>query len=468
MEGADVGPMRPTSGVGEIEDLAHTLTLLSKIDWTAHPSELALEALADLEMLRARLDGLCIGLTGERGTSLGAALAGHRSVASFLKTEVHFPKPEADRRAGLARRINDRASMRAVATALIEGRIGFAQAALIGKYSIADEVSWAFDDAVEAFFLPVAEQKDWAFFQRACLEWFEQRDVTQGEARDRRQDARQKVRVSTSFDGMVRIDGWLPTVEGSIFSIEYERLRRHLYDQDYAEARAKLGRDPKPDELGRTADERSVAVLVLMAQRSASFGEGPVSALPCVNVMVDYKTFAAATSELMGLPALYPAGGVRRTEMGLPVSPRTVVETLLQGHIRRVVFDPKGQVLDVGRKSRFFTGGLREAVMLQDQTCVEPGCEVPARFCEVDHCQSWADLGTTCIGNGNCRCRFHNGLKGSRSVDPIYDQRNGSLGFHVDPHVQDKPFVSKATYRKRPSSQPPMPEPRSVTGRNQC
>ncbi len=380
--------------------------------------------------------------------------------------------------------------MAAVHTSFLEGRIGFAQASLIAKYSVREEVSWAFDEAVETFFLPIAEQKPFKFFENACLEWFAQRDLTQGESRDRRQDALQKMRVSKSFDGMVRIDGWLPTVAGEIVSLEFERLRTHLHDLDWQKAKDRLGRDPLPDELGRTADERSVAVFVLMAQRSASLGDGPVTALPCVNIVMDYDTFVAASNEFVGLPALYPAGGICRTELGMPISPRNAIEVLLAGHIRRVVMDSDGHVLDFGHKKRFFTGGLRESIMLRDRECVVPGCDVPARFCEIDHCTSWADLGQTKEPNGNCLCRFHNGLKGSRSVDPIIHPLTGMVGFHVDPHTTKcRDRLSPARKRRARAAEaagyesaamasrmmqheatpsPPTPEPRTQTDRNQC
>ena len=483
-------PVQLAAGVAELDDLGQMLSLVGKVDWDAFHAEHLLDVMADLEVLRSRLDAIAVGVTSKVDSSHAPRAAGYRNAAGVLKSELGLPGPEASRRTTFARRVRNRASMEAVQASFLEGRIGFAQASLIAKYSVRDEVSWAFDEAVESFFLPIAEAKPFKFFENACREWFAQRDLTQGEARDRRQDGLQKVRVSTSFDGMVRLDGWLPTVAGEVVSLEFERLRRHLYDLDWQRAKDRLGRDPLPDELGRTADERSVAVLVLMAQRSASLGDSPVTALPCVNITMDYETFVAASSELVGLPALYPAGGVCRTELGIAVSPRNAVEVLLEGHIRRVVFGPDGHVLDFGRKDRFFTRGLREAIMFRNRECVVPGCDVPARFCEIDHCTSWSDLGHTSEPNGDCKCRFHNGLKGPRSADPIINPQSGMVGFHVDPHTtkcrdrlsparkrraraaeaagyESAEAASRMTQREA-KPHPAPPEPRTQTDRNQC
>ncbi len=437
-----------TSGVGELDDVSYALDLLAKVDWAAMHGEQAVEALADITALRDRVEGITAKLAGAVDRSSVLGVLGYRGAASFLRSECRVPKVEASRRALLAKRLAASWELEPVLASFEAGRIGFAQASLIAQISTNNDVRWAFGDAVESFFIPTAEQNDYEFFKRACQRWVETADVTQGDGRDRRQDAKQKVRVSPSFDGMVRLDGWLPTVAGETFANEFERLRRHLYDLDVTEARERLGRAPGPDELSRTADERSVAVLVLMAQRSASLGDGPLTALPCVNIMMDYDTFVATNREFMGLPALYPANGVCRTEAGVPVSPRDALESMLAGFVRRVVFDPAGHILDFGQKARYFVGGLREAVMLRDQTCVEPGCNVPARFCEIDHCRSWTDLGHTSERNGNCRCRFHNGRKGRRSVDPIIvalDDEKHQAGFerrsnHTFPYrVGEKP-----------------------------
>jgi hypothetical protein len=52
-----------------------------------------------------------------------------------------------------------------------------------------------------------------------------------------------------------------------------------------------------------------------------------------------------------------------------------VLAAALTGHVRRVVFDVAGVVIDLGRRSRLFTGSSRDAVMLGDRWCLWPGCD---------------------------------------------------------------------------------------------
>ena len=90
------------------------------------------------------------------------------------------------------------------------------------------------------------------------------------------------------------------------------------------------------------------------------------------------------------------------------MTPGEAVALAIEGHVRRMVFDPEGVVLEFGRKKRFFTGGLREMIEARDRHCTGPGCEVPWWDCDVDHIIDWQHLGETNGDNGELKCRWHN------------------------------------------------------------
>ncbi len=83
----------------------------------------------------------------------------------------------------------------------------------------------------------------------------------------------------------------------------------------------------------------------------------------------------------------------------------------LTGHVRRVVFDTAGVIIDLGRRSRLFTGGARDAVMLGDRWCMWPGCGLRSGRCQTDHSTPWADQGPTTPDNGAAACGRHNRRK---------------------------------------------------------
>src|SRR5690606_21547154 len=77
--------------------------------------------------------------------------------------------------------------------------------------------------------------------------------------------------------------------------------------------------------------------------------------------------------------------------------------------LKRVVFGPNSQVIDVGRTRRTFAGHLRRAVVARDRACVVDGCGAPASMAEVHHARlRWADGGDTKVSDAALVCGFHN------------------------------------------------------------
>jgi hypothetical protein len=87
------------------------------------------------------------------------------------------------------------------------------------------------------------------------------------------------------------------------------------------------------------------------------------------------------------------------------------VKASIVGHVRRVVYDGAGVVIDLGRKQRLFTGAAREAVMLLARLCSWIGCDMRAEWCEADHTVGWKGGGNTDSDNGGPLCRCHNVMK---------------------------------------------------------
>ena len=93
--------------------------------------------------------------------------------------------------------------------------------------------------------------------------------------------------------------------------------------------------------------------------------------------------------------------------------PAVVARALAAGGTwRRLVTDPvSGTVVDVGRTRYRPPAALADLVRARDAACTHPGCEVPARGCDVDHIVPWAGGGITSYENLTCLCRAHHRLK---------------------------------------------------------
>jgi len=165
------------------------------------------------------------------------------------------------------------------------------------------------------------------------------------------------------------------------------------------------------------AQRRFDAVLAIF---SAAAGSGAIGRFePLVNIIVDQATLDHHLARLAGSdPGPIDASTVdeRRceTSSGDQLDPNDMLAAVLTGHVRRVVFDAAGVVIDLGRRSRLFTGSSRDAVMLGDRWCLWPGCDQRSGCCQADHTQPWTGNGPTSPDNGGPACARHNRWKQQR------------------------------------------------------
>jgi hypothetical protein len=75
--------------------------------------------------------------------------------------------------------------------------------------------------------------------------------------------------------------------------------------------------------------------------------------------------------------------------------------------IQRVVLDPAGAVLDVGREFRTATPAQFAALIARDGGCAFPGCTRPPAWCIAHHIIHWADGGPTDLDNLVLLCGHH-------------------------------------------------------------
>lgn len=416
-------------GVAEIADLADVTEVLTKVDWTALEAEELGDVLREQAVITARLASVDLAIIDAFEKSAGGHLVHGRAVVGWLAAQTGVPRHEANRRFLAAMRLRH---LPETSAALRRGDIHFAHAVAIGKTSAKPHLSWALEAGEKNDLVPAAKTMCWRDFRIVLRKFEETADPSQGEDEAKHQNDRAEFQFSNTFEGMFRADGWFDPVSGEIIDTELKRIYAVLLKADWAEARDRVGDDATSRDLCRTTGQRMKDALVEMAKRSSG-ARNP--ALPCVNVHVDHETFTQAVNEFAGLPAAYPAEGVRETNAGASLSARQIVELALAGHVRRIVFDSEGQILDFGQKKRFFTGDLREAIELRDRVCQHPGCELPGVWCQADHIEPFSYGGSTSIDNGQLLCGFHNRQKRDRYLSPWWDKSVGRLMWLTHPPI---------------------------------
>jgi hypothetical protein len=78
-----------------------------------------------------------------------------------------------------------------------------------------------------------------------------------------------------------------------------------------------------------------------------------------------------------------------------------------RANILPTVLGGKGQVLDVGRSRRFYTGAALTAMQVRDRHCRAEGCDIPAAWCHAHHLTPWSRGGHTNLNDGVLLCPHH-------------------------------------------------------------
>ncbi|MDT7728105.1 MAG: hypothetical protein QOI21_4681 [Actinomycetota bacterium] len=103
----------------------------------------------------------------------------------------------------------------------------------------------------------------------------------------------------------------------------------------------------------------------------------------------------------LGTASVDTAGEISATEARLLACDCTVIPAVLGS---------ASEPLDVGRRQRFVTPGLRRALHIRDRGCTFPGCRRKPRHCDAHHLVEWADGGPTALNNLTLLCGRHHRL----------------------------------------------------------
>jgi hypothetical protein len=91
-----------------------------------------------------------------------------------------------------------------------------------------------------------------------------------------------------------------------------------------------------------------------------------------------------------------------------PVSLETVDRFECDAGTIGLMFDERGQVIDLGRSQRLFSERQRLALAVRDGGCLFVGCVRPPSWCEAHHIDEWQrDHGKTDLADGVLLCRLH-------------------------------------------------------------
>jgi hypothetical protein len=112
------------------------------------------------------------------------------------------------------------------------------------------------------------------------------------------------------------------------------------------------------------------------------------------------------------LAAAFGDGGNARQLLGshAAISPEALQRIGCDADVNIAHLDPTGEILHLGRSTRFASTGQVRALTVRDQGCVFPGCDKPPARCQAHHLRFWFPDGPTDLPNLALVCAFHHWL----------------------------------------------------------
>jgi len=193
------------------------------------------------------------------------------------------------------------------------------------------------------------------------------------------------------------LEGGISEIHGSLFATDAHALDKRLT----ALAATVCEHDPRTREQ-RRAD--ALGALAASADRlgcrcgrpDCAAGERPAATPVVIHVIAEQATIDGSGSA--------PASAVGADGL---IAPELVAELATSAKLVALVH-PADAPPEPGYAA---SKALADFVRCRDLTCRWPGCDRPARECDLDHTIPYADGGPTHAGNLKCYCRAHHLLK---------------------------------------------------------
>ena len=213
---------------------------------------------------------------------------GARSAASWVGTRCKLPTPVSRHRVRLGR---DLRHMPEVEKAWVAGEINEFHVSLLVRARARNPEAFRRDEE-----LLTGEAKRWRYvhFVKVITYWMHLADPDGAEERAEQAHARRRYHHSKGFEGLWFADGIFDAVGGAIFDKVLREIYDELFQQDWTEAKARVGEGVTVSDLARTPAQRRADAVVEMARRAGAMPEGARKPEPLFTVVVGYDRFARA------------------------------------------------------------------------------------------------------------------------------------------------------------------------------
>jgi Domain of unknown function (DUF222) len=359
------------------------------------------------------------------------ARQGVASTVSWLQGRLHIAKGTASQWVEVAGHATRRPALDA---ALVGGGVNVDQAKVIGAAVAAlpgNQVGAAIVEKAEAMLVEFA-----ADYQPAALATMGQRilwhvapEVAEKvyEAALRREDDRanttRALTLTPTGDGRTKVSGWLDAESAAVVTAALDPL---------CSPRTRDPEDKRTATQRRADALREICALALRTDTLPDHG----GERPQLVVTVPFDVLQGQL-------------GAGMLDTGQMLTAEQVRRLACDARILPAVLGGDGQVLDVGKSRRLFTGAVRRALVLRDGGCSFPACTRPPRWTEGHHIVSAFDGGPTCVDNGCLLCGHHHRVVHHEGWQ-IRLGADRRPDFIPPPHVDPTRRPRRNTFHRRP------------------
>ncbi len=300
---------------------------------------------------------------------------GERTFGDWMARRHHASTGSVRREVALGRALDG--ALPGAAAAVASGRVSLEHAQVLARVaptSPARLAALAGDraDANESFLLARAASLPVDRFRVELQRWAARVDADAAEREHERAAAQEYLTLHRRDDG-----------------VAFQGFLTHEHGLALETALRAVGGVPAASDR-RTAEERRAAALVDAARLVLDKGlaGGGQSVRPHLTVHVSWAAMqrlardaaaedgvAPASSESVGVGVAQPAPA--ELAAGQPIPTSILARLACDSEISRVVFGPEGDLLDVGRAHRTYSGQQRRAVIARDRSCRSRGAGRP-------------------------------------------------------------------------------------------
>jgi hypothetical protein len=368
-------------------------------------------ALSAAERARREVEATIAAITARCDQTMHYGDDGHRSVTNWAMAVTNCSPGEANRRRNTARMLD---FMPDVRDAYRTATIGVAQVGELAKL-YANPRAREHLTGSQIVLLDAARSLPFEDYRLVVQRWLLLAD-TDGAAQRAERTHRERTANLTDVDGEFHWHTSHGVIDGETMRQVFDRFCDAEFRADWDACVAEHGSAACAALLPRTAAQRRADALVAIFHAAATAGIDGAQIEVVLNLLMDVEQYEQHLANAIdGTPVDVDPSTVRdrrsETTSGVPVDPRTIVALSVLAHVRRIVVNTAGIVVNAGMKRRLFDGALADVLTAIEPRCSWLGCMIRATIAQIDHLTDYTAGGPTNAENAGIACRHHNLFK---------------------------------------------------------